>query len=85
MSRRSIAEYIAEKRRAYATAGSAKRTRILDEVCETVGYTRKYVIKLMTGNIRYKEASTLPISSSPTPTSTMWERFGRCTRSIRRP
>ena len=55
MSRRSIAEYIAEKRRAYATAGSAKRTRILDEVCETVGYTRKYVIKLMTGNIRYKE------------------------------
>ena len=29
--------------------------RILDEVCETVGYTRKYVIKLLTGNIRYKE------------------------------
>ena len=55
MSRRSIAEYIAEKRRAYADAGSAKRTRILDEVCETVGYTRKYVIKLLTGNLRYKE------------------------------
>lgn len=55
MSRRSIAEYIAEKRRAYATAGSAKRSRILDAVCETVGYTRKYVIKLLTGNIRYKE------------------------------
>ena len=55
MSRKSIAEYIAEKRRAYAAAGSAKRSRILDAVCETVGYTRKYVIKLLTGNIRYKE------------------------------
>ena len=55
MSRKSIAEYIAEKRRAYAAAGSVKRSRILDEVCETVEYTRKYVIKLLTGNIRYKE------------------------------
>ena len=55
MSRKSIAEYITEKRRAYADAGSVKRSRILDEVSETVGYTRKYVIKLLTGNIRYKE------------------------------
>ena len=55
MSRRSIAEYITEKRRAYASAGSVKRSRILDEVCETVRHTRKYVIKLLTGNIRYKE------------------------------
>ena len=55
MSRKSIAEYIAEKRRAYVVAGSVRRSRILDEVCETVGYTRKYVIKLLTGNISYKE------------------------------
>ena len=55
MSRKSKAEYIGEKRRAYACASAAKRSRILDEVCETLCYTRKYVIKLMTGNIRYRK------------------------------
>lgn len=55
MSRKSIAEYVAEKRRAYAVSSTAKRTRILNEVCETLDFTRKYVIKLMTGNIRYRE------------------------------
>lgn len=55
MSRKSIAEYVAEKRRAYAVSSIAKRTRILNEVCETLDFTRKYVIKLMTGNIRYRE------------------------------
>jgi hypothetical protein len=34
MSRKSIAEYIAEKRRAYADAGSVKRSRII--VCKCV-------------------------------------------------
>ena len=55
MSRKSRFEYIGEKRRAYAKSGKAKRSRILDEVCETLGYTRKYVIKLLSGNIRYRE------------------------------
>ena len=54
MSRKSKAEYIGEKRRAYACASAGKRRQILDEVCETLCYTRKYVIKLMTGNIRYR-------------------------------
>ena len=56
MSRKSKAEYIGEKRRAYACASAAKRRQILDEVCETLCYTRKYVIKLMTGNIRRRSA-----------------------------
>ena len=55
MSRKSKEEYIAEKRRVYVEAGRSKRSGILTEVCETVEYTRKYVIKLLTGNIRYKE------------------------------
>ncbi len=55
MSRKSKSEYVAEKRRAYGNAVKAKRSRILDEVCETLGHTRKYVIKLLTGNIRYRE------------------------------
>ena len=49
MSRKSRFESIGEKRRAYAKSGKAKRSRILDEACETLGYTRKYVIKLLTG------------------------------------
>ena len=55
MSRKSRFEYIGEKRRAYAKSEKAKRSRILDEVWETLGYTRKYVIKLLRGNIRYRE------------------------------
>ena len=55
MARKSKAEYIGEKRRIYAGASAAKRRRMLDEVCETLCYTRQYVIKLMTGNIRYRE------------------------------
>ena len=41
MSRKSKAEYIGEKRRAYTCASAAKRRQILDEVCETLCYTRK--------------------------------------------
>ncbi len=55
MSRKSKAEYVGEKRRAYTEADPARRRRILDEVCNTLGHTRKYIIKLMTGNIRYRE------------------------------
>ena len=38
MSRKSKSEYIAEKRRAYDKARKPKRSRILDEVCETLGH-----------------------------------------------
>ncbi len=57
MSRKSRSEYIGEKRRAYAYAYASpgKRRRILDEVCETLGYTRKYVNRLLTGSVRYRE------------------------------
>ena len=79
MSRKSIAEYIAEKRRAYADAGRVKRSRILNEVSETVGYTRKYVIKLLTGNIRYKERKGRGKTYSDhalTNARRMWEAVG---------
>ena len=48
-------EYIADRRRAYQCAGAARRVRILDEACETLGYSRKYVNKLLTGSVRYRE------------------------------
>ena len=50
MSRMATNEYIGAKRRAYAQANRAKRSRILDEVCETTGYERKYANRLLTGN-----------------------------------
>ena len=50
MSRMATNEYIGAKRRAYAQADRAKRKRILDEVCETTGYERKYANRLLTGN-----------------------------------
>ena len=55
MSRMATNEYIGTKRRAYAQADRAKRTRILDEVCETTGYERKYANRLLTGNRKFRE------------------------------
>ena len=55
MSRTATNEYIGAKRRAYAGAGPAKRRRILDEVCETTGYSRKYANRLLTGSRKFRE------------------------------
>ena len=55
MSRKATNEYIGTKRRAYAQADRAKRTRILDEVCETTGCERKYANRLLTGNRKFRE------------------------------
>ena len=55
MSRMATAEYIGAKRRAYAEAGSAKRRQLLDEVCETTGYSRKYANRLLTGKRKFRE------------------------------
>ena len=53
MSRMATNEYIGAKRRAYAQADRAKRKHILDEVCETTGYERKYANRLLTGGKTY--------------------------------
>ena len=55
MSRKATNEYIGTRRRAYAQADRAKRMRILDEVCETTGYERKYANRLLTGNRKFRE------------------------------
>ena len=55
MSRKATNEYIGTKRRAYAQADRAKRMRILDEVCETTGYERKYANRLLTGSRKFRE------------------------------
>ncbi len=55
MSRIATNEYIGVKRRAYAQANRAKRKHILDEVCETTGYNRKYANRLLTGSRKFRE------------------------------
>ena len=55
MSRKSIKEYILRKRDDYLGETPKGKTRMLDEICRTVGMTRKYVIKLLSGNIKYRE------------------------------
>lgn len=55
MSRLATSEYIGEKRMAYAQADRAKRKRILDDVCETTGYGRKYANRLLTGSRKFRE------------------------------
>ena len=51
MSRMATNEYIGAKRRLYATADRENRIKMLDEVCETTGYERKYANRLLTGSI----------------------------------
>ena len=55
MSRMATNEYIGTKRRAYAQANRAKRCSILDDVCETTGYERKYANRLLTGSRKFRE------------------------------
>ena len=55
MSRRSIKEYILRKRDDYLGETQSGKHKMLDEICKTVGPTRKYVIKLLSGNIEYRE------------------------------
>ena len=55
MSRMATNEYIGSKRRLYATADREKRIKMLDEVCETTGYERKYANRLLTGSRKFRE------------------------------
>ena len=55
MSRKATNEYIGARRRAYADAKPEKRKVILDDVCDTTGYSRKYANRLLTGSRKFKE------------------------------
>lgn len=55
MSRKAKNEYIGVKRRAYAHADDKKRSRMLDEVCETTNLSRDYVGRLLNGSRVFRE------------------------------
>ena len=54
MSRTATNKYIGTRRRAYAEAKPDRRRRILDEVCETTGHSRKYANRLLTGSRKFR-------------------------------
>lgn len=55
MSRKSTKEYILRKRDDYLGETPRGKHKMLDEICKTVELSRKYVIKLLSGNIEYRE------------------------------
>ena len=56
MSRRTTMEFVGAQRRAYAQLKSkAKKTELINSMCQAFGFDRKYANKLLTGNRRYKD------------------------------
>ena len=49
-------EFVGAQRRAYAQLKSkAKKTALINSMCQAFGFDRKYANKLLTGNRRYKD------------------------------
>ena len=59
MSRKTKAEYIKVRRQRYEVESPARKSRIIDEVMDTTGFTRKYVINLLNGRIDGREVLAL--------------------------
>ena len=55
MSRKTTEEYITRKSEQYLGELPRRKGRVIDEVCSTTGLSRKYVINLLNGKIRYRE------------------------------
>lgn len=56
MSRRTTMEFVGAQRRAYAQLKSkAKKTALINSMCQAFGFDRKYANKLLTGNRKYKD------------------------------
>ena len=77
-------EFVGAQRRAYAQLKSkAKKTALINSMCQAFGFDRKYANKLLTGNRRYKDpkgrgrtyagkAVSRPLPTSPS--SSTWTR-----------
>lgn len=66
MSPTSKREYLRAIRQRYLQASRAAKGRLLDEVCATTGYHRKYAIQLLSARIVAREDSSRPRRRSPT-------------------
>ncbi len=51
MSKESKTQYMESIRRRYSGRGRAGRSRLLDEVCDTLGLSRKHAIKALNGRV----------------------------------
>lgn len=54
MSRTATNEYIGARRSVYAEAKPDRRRRILNEMCETTGHSRKYANCLLTASRKFR-------------------------------
>ena len=58
MTHQTKAEIIEHYRKSYGKAGKAEKTRILNTIVESTGYSRKHAITLISGPIRPKKKTT---------------------------
>lgn len=54
MSRQAIKEYLREKHVRYERASKEKKHTVINEIIETTGLSRKYIINILNGNIAYR-------------------------------
>lgn len=54
MSRQAIKEYLREKHIRYERASKEKKHTVINEIIETTGLSRKYIINILNGNITYR-------------------------------
>ena len=54
MSRQAIKEYLREKHSRYERASKEKKHTVINEIIETTGLSRKYIINILNGNITYR-------------------------------
>ena len=54
MSRQAIKEYLREKHVRYERASKEKKHTVINEIIETTGLSRKYIINILNGNITYR-------------------------------
>lgn len=58
MNHQAKAELIKHYRKPYSKAGKAEKTRILNTIIESTGYSRKHTIALLTGSVGQKKKLT---------------------------
>jgi len=83
MSRKATMEYVGAKRRAYMGLKSKRaKSAAIDDFCQVTGADRKYAIKLLTGNRRYRGHAGRGKTYTPAAEALLlrlWRASGRMT------
>ncbi|MGI6390362.1 MAG: hypothetical protein ACOX7Q_09250 [Kiritimatiellia bacterium] len=83
MSRKATMEYVGAKRRAYSKLKSKKaKSAAIDDFCQVTGAERKYAIRLLTGNRKYRDHAGRGKTYTPGAEALflrLWRASGRMT------